>query len=67
MISVVALLYGIVVCIATFLGAFVGLGGGVVIKPVLDVIGASIGADQFYFLLCGVCYVYHVDGKAYSE
>ena len=32
------IIYGAVIFIATLLGAFVGLGGGVVIKPVLDVI-----------------------------
>lgn len=34
-----AIIYTAVIFIATFLGAFVGLGGGVVIKPVLDAIG----------------------------
>lgn len=32
-------LYGVIIFIATFLGAFVGLGGGVIIKPLLDLIG----------------------------
>lgn len=54
MISVVALLYGIVVCIATFLGAFVGLGGGVVIKPVLDVIGAHPLEQISFISSCAV-------------
>lgn len=35
----IGILYGIVIFIATFLGASVGLGGGVIIKPVLDFIG----------------------------
>ncbi len=50
----VALLYGIVVCIATFLGAFVGLGGGVVIKPVLDVIGAHPLEQISFISSCAV-------------
>ncbi len=32
-------IYGIIIFFATFLGAFVGLGGGVIIKPMLDLIG----------------------------
>lgn len=47
--DVVAMVYGVVVCVATLLGAFVGLGGGVVIKPVLDVIGAH-PLEQISFL-----------------
>lgn len=35
----IGMIYGIVIFIATFLGALVGLGGGVIIKPVLDFIG----------------------------
>lgn len=35
----IAALYAAVILIATTLGAFVGLGGGVIIKPVLDFIG----------------------------
>lgn len=38
MLSVV---YAVVILVATTLGAFVGLGGGVIIKPVLDFIGAE--------------------------
>lgn len=34
-------IYGIIIALATFLGAFVGLGGGVIIKPMLDLIGAD--------------------------
>lgn len=33
------LIYGLIILGATFLGAFVGLGGGVIIKPMLDLIG----------------------------
>ncbi len=32
-------IYAIIIFTATFLGAFVGLGGGVIIKPMLDLIG----------------------------
>lgn len=35
------LIYSLVILAATILGAFVGLGGGVIIKPVLDFIGAE--------------------------
>lgn len=35
------LIYSLVILAATTLGAFVGLGGGVIIKPVLDFIGAE--------------------------
>ena len=33
------LIYSLIIFFATFLGAFVGLGGGVIIKPLLDLIG----------------------------
>ena len=33
----VLILYGFVVFLATLLGSYVGLGGGVIIKPVIDV------------------------------
>lgn len=36
----IPLIYAIVIFIATFLGASAGLGGGVIIKPMLDFIGA---------------------------
>ena len=36
-----SLIYAAVILVATTLGAFVGLGGGVIIKPVLDFIGAE--------------------------
>lgn len=36
----IGFLYAVVIFIATFLGACAGLGGGVIIKPVLDFIGA---------------------------
>ncbi len=36
-----AVIYSAVILAATTLGAFVGLGGGVIIKPVLDFIGAE--------------------------
>lgn len=34
-------IYSVVILVATTLGAFVGLGGGVIIKPILDFIGAE--------------------------
>lgn len=34
-------IYAAVILVATTLGAFVGLGGGVIIKPILDFIGAE--------------------------
>ena len=45
------LIYSAVILIATTLGAFVGLGGGVIIKPVLDFIGAE-PRMQVDFLSC---------------
>lgn len=36
----IPVIYAVVIFIATFLGASAGLGGGVIIKPVLDFIGA---------------------------
>ncbi len=36
-----SLIYAAVILVSTTLGAFVGLGGGVIIKPVLDFIGAE--------------------------
>lgn len=35
----ITVLYSVIIFAATFLGAFVGLGGGVIIKPLLDLIG----------------------------
>ncbi len=46
-----SVIYAIVILVATSLGAFVGLGGGVIIKPVLDFIGAEPRA-QVDFLSC---------------
>ncbi len=43
--------YSAVILVATTLGAFVGLGGGVIIKPVLDFIGAE-PRIQVDFLSC---------------
>lgn len=45
------LIYAAVILVATSLGAFVGLGGGVIIKPVLDFIGAE-PRMQVDFLSC---------------
>ena len=45
----VLILYGFVVFLATLLGSFVGLGGGVIIKPVLDVINAHSLTEISFF------------------
>ena len=50
----VILLYGAVILLATFLGAFVGLGGGVIIKPVLDFLGRHPLEQITFFSSCGV-------------
>ncbi len=46
-----ALIYAVIILTATTLGAFVGLGGGVIIKPVLDFIGQE-PRMQVDFLSC---------------
>ncbi len=44
----IVVIYSLIIFAATFLGAFVGLGGGVIIKPLLDLIGYdSIDAVNF--------------------
>ena len=50
----VLILYGFVVFLATLLGSFVGLGGGVIIKPVLDVINAHSLPEISFFSSCAV-------------
>lgn len=50
----ILLIYAIIIFIATLLGAFVGLGGGVIIKPVLDVIGYHTLMEISFFSSCGV-------------
>lgn len=50
----VLILYGFVVFLATLLGSFVGLGGGVIIKPVLDVINAHSLTEIPFFSSCAV-------------
>lgn len=47
-------IYSAVVFIATLLGSFVGLGGGVIIKPVLDVINAHTLSQIAFFSSCAV-------------
>lgn len=43
------IIYGIIIIFATFMGAYVGLGGGVIIKPLLDLIGKDpINIVNFY-------------------
>ena len=48
------LLYGIIIFTATLLGAFVGLGGGVIIKPVLDVINFHTLQQIAFYSSCAV-------------
>lgn len=44
----ITIIYAIIILCATLLGAFVGLGGGVIIKPLLDLIGKdSIAVVNF--------------------
>lgn len=50
-----SVIYAVVILIATTLGAFVGLGGGVIIKPVLDFIGAE-PRMQVDFLSCAAVF-----------
>lgn len=45
------IIYAIIILFATFMGAFVGLGGGVVIKPLLDLIGHDT-IDVVNFISC---------------
>lgn len=50
----IAILYGLVIITATFLGAFVGLGGGVIIKPLLDLIGKDTVDVVNFISTCAV-------------
>lgn len=50
----VLIIYAAVVFIATLLGSFVGLGGGVIIKPVLDVINAHTLSQIAFISSCAV-------------
>lgn len=46
---IIYLIYGVVIFIATFLGAIAGLGGGVIIKPILDLIAFhDVSTISFY-------------------
>jgi len=47
----IIVIYAIIILCATFLGAFVGLGGGVIIKPLLDLIGYDT-IDAVNFISC---------------
>ena len=49
-----SVIYGIVIFAATFLGAFVGLGGGVIIKPLLDLIGHDTVQVVNFISTCAV-------------
>ena len=50
----IELIYGIIILLATFTGAFVGLGGGVIIKPLLDLIGHDTVAVVNFISACAV-------------
>ena len=47
----ITVIYSIIIFCATFLGAFVGLGGGVIIKPLLDLKGKD-SIDAVNFISC---------------
>lgn len=47
-------IYAIIILCATFLGAFVGLGGGVIIKPLLDLIGHDTVDTVNFISACAV-------------
>ena len=47
-------LYGIIIIFATFMGAYVGLGGGVIIKPLLDLIGKDPISIVNFYSACAV-------------
>lgn len=46
--------YSLVVLIATFLGSFIGLGGGVIIKPVFDLINVHTLPEIAFLSSCAV-------------
>lgn len=48
------LIYSIVIFLSTLLGAFVGLGGGVIIKPMLDALHMHSLAEISFFSSCAV-------------
>ncbi len=48
------IIYGAVIIFATFFGAFAGLGGGVIIKPVLDLIGYDTIDTVNFISACAV-------------
>lgn len=48
------LIYAFVIFLSTLLGAFVGLGGGVIIKPVLDAMHMHTLAEISFFSSCAV-------------
>ncbi len=56
------LIYSLIIFFATFLGAFVGLGGGVIIKPLLDLIGHD-SMQQFNFI---IAFVFQYEHKLYN-
>ena len=50
----IELIYGIIIILATVMGAFVGLGGGVIIKPLLDLIGHDPVSVVNFISACAV-------------
>lgn len=50
----IAVLYSVVIFIATLLGAIAGLGGGVIIKPALDIIGYHDVSTISFLSSCAV-------------
>lgn len=47
-------IYSIIIIFATFMGAYVGLGGGVIIKPLLDLIGKDPISIVNFYSACAV-------------
>lgn len=63
--DMLGLIYAAVILVATTLGAFVGLGGGVIIKPILDFIGAE-PRMQVDFLSCVAVFTMSIVSTAKS-
>lgn len=49
-----AILYGLIILLATILGAIAGLGGGVIIKPLFDMIGLHDATTIGFYSSCAV-------------
>ena len=61
------LLYGIIIIFSTFMGAFVGLGGGVIIKPMLDLIGHDTVAAVNFISACRFQHEHQFHHKAHKN